>query len=79
MSDISLRITESLDLDKILKEIVDGARSLTGTPGVALGLFPSGCSPDDKRAGGCCGAGSMASGRLPPSYIGTSQRNIRST
>ena len=38
MSDISLRITESLDLDTVLKEVVDRARSPTGTPGVALGL-----------------------------------------
>ena len=38
MSDISLRITESLDLDTFLPEVVDLARSPTGTPGVALGL-----------------------------------------
>ena len=51
MSDISLRITESLDLETFRPEVVDGARPLSSTPGVAQGLFPSRCSPDDKRAG----------------------------
>ena len=78
MSDINLRITESLDLETFRPEVVDLARSPTGTPGVAHGVFPSRCSPDDKRAGGCCGGGSMASGRLPDPYIRTSERNTRS-
>ncbi len=30
MSEASRRITESLDLDSVLQEVVDGARSLTG-------------------------------------------------
>ena len=30
LSQVSLRITEDLDLDTVLQEVVDGARSLTG-------------------------------------------------
>ena len=39
MSDVSRRITESLDLDTVLQEVVDGARSLTEARYGALAVF----------------------------------------
>lgn len=38
-SDVSLRITESLDLDTVLQEVVDGARALTSAQYGALAVF----------------------------------------
>ncbi len=39
MSEVSRRITESLDLDVVLQEVVDGARSLTNARYGAVGVF----------------------------------------
>ena len=39
LSDVSLRITESLDLDTVLQEVVDGARALTNAQYGALAVF----------------------------------------
>ena len=39
MSEVSRRVTESLDLETVLQEVVDGARSLTGARYGALGVF----------------------------------------
>ena len=39
LSEVSRRITESLDLDTVLQEVVDGARSLTGARYGAVGVF----------------------------------------
>ena len=39
LSDVSLRITESLDLDTVLQEVVDGARTLTSAQYGALAVF----------------------------------------
>ena len=59
LSEASLRITESLDLDTILQEVIDGARSLTGARYGALlilddagglqGLVISGMTPAERR------------------------------
>ncbi len=43
LSEVSLRVTESLDLDIVLQEVVDGARSLTDARYGAVGMF------DDSR------------------------------
>lgn len=39
LSDVSLRVTESLDLDTVLQEVVDGARTLTSAQYGALAVF----------------------------------------
>ncbi len=39
MSDVSRRINESWDLDTVLQEVVDGARSLTDARYGAVGVF----------------------------------------
>ena len=39
LSDVSLRITESLDLDTVLQEVVDGARTLTSAQYGTLAIF----------------------------------------
>ena len=39
MSEVSRRITESLDLDTVLQEVADGARSLTDARYSAVGVF----------------------------------------
>ena len=59
LSDVSRRITESLDLDIVLQEVVDGARSLTGARYGALAVFDdsgrvedfitSGITPEERR------------------------------
>ena len=59
LSEASLRITESLDLDTILQEVIDGARSLTGARYGALlilddagglqDLVISGMTPAERR------------------------------
>ncbi len=47
LSEASLRITESLDLDDILQGVIDGARSLTGARyGALLVLDDAGCMQD---------------------------------
>ena len=59
LSEASLRITESLDLDTILQGVIDGARSLTGARYGALlvlddagrmqDLVASGMTPEERR------------------------------
>ena len=59
LSEASLRITESLDLDTILQGVIDGARSLTGARYGALlilddagrmqDLVTSGMTPEERR------------------------------
>ena len=59
LSRVSLRVTESLDLDTVLQEVVDGARSLTGARYGAVGVFDdsghvqdfitSGITPEERR------------------------------
>ena len=39
LSRVSRRITESLDLDTVLQEVVEGARSLTDARYGAVGVF----------------------------------------
>ena len=39
MSEVSRRVNESWDLDNVLQEVVDGARSLTGAQYGAVGVF----------------------------------------
>ena len=47
LSEVSRRITESLDLETVLQEVVDGARLLTGARYGAVGVFDdSGCIQD---------------------------------
>ena len=58
-SEVSRRITESWDLDTVLQEVVDGARSLTDARYGAVGVFDdsgrvrqfitSGITPEDRR------------------------------
>ena len=60
LSEASLRITESLDLDDILQGVIDGARSLTGARYGALlvlddagrmqDLVTSGMTPEERRS-----------------------------
>ena len=60
LSEASLRISESLDLDTVLREVVDGARALTGSrygvittlddSGLAKEFVTSGMTPEDHRA-----------------------------
>ena len=57
LGDAGLRITQNLDLDSVLKGVIDGARSLTGARYGALltfdesgsmgDLITSGISPDE--------------------------------
>ena len=59
MSEVSRRVTESLDFQTVLQEVVDGARSLTGARYGALAVFDdsgqvqdfitSGISPEQRR------------------------------
>ena len=59
LSEASLRITETLDLDTILQGVIDGARSLTGArygallilddAGCMLDLVTSGMTPEERR------------------------------
>ena len=59
MSEVSRRVTESLDLDTVLQEVVDGARLLTGARYGALAVFDdsgqvqdfttSGMIPEERR------------------------------
>ncbi len=59
MSEVSRRITESLDLDTVLQEVVDGVRSLTDAQYGAVGVFDdsgrvqdfitSGVTPKERR------------------------------
>ncbi len=59
LSEVSLRVTASLDLDTVLQEVVDGARSLTGARYGAVGVLDdsgrvqdfttSGIAPDERR------------------------------
>ena len=59
MSEVSRRVTESLDLDTVLQEVVDGGRSLTGARYGALAVFDdsgqvqdfiaSGITPEERR------------------------------
>ena len=60
LSEASLRISESLDLDTVLREVVDSARALTGSrygvittlddSGLAKDFVTSGVTPEDHRA-----------------------------
>ena len=60
LSEASLRINESLDLDSVLQEVVDSARALTGSAygiittlddsGLPKDFFTSGMSPETHRA-----------------------------
>ena len=60
LSEASLRISESLDLDTVLREVVDSARALTGSrygvittlddSGLAKDFVTSGMTPEDHRA-----------------------------
>ena len=47
LSQASLRITEDLDFDTVLQEIVDGARSLTSSRYGAITIFGDGGQPSD--------------------------------
>ncbi len=59
LSEVSLRVTESLDLDTVLQEVVDGARSLTDARYGAVGVFDdsgrirdfitSGITPEERQ------------------------------
>ncbi len=59
MSEVSRRVTEIWDLDAVLQEIVDGARSLTDARYGAVGVFDgsgqigefitSGITPEQRR------------------------------
>ena len=60
LSEASLRISESLDLDTVLREVVDSARALTGSrygvittlddSGLPKDFVTSGMTPEDHRA-----------------------------
>ena len=60
LSEASLRINESLDLDTVLQEVVDSARALTDSPygvittlddsGLPHEFVTSGMTPEDHRA-----------------------------
>ena len=64
LSEASLRITETLDLDTILQGVIDGARSLTGARYGALlilddegrmqDLVTSGMTPEERGRLGPC-------------------------
>ena len=67
MSEVSRRVTESLDIETVLQEVVDGARSLTGARYGAIGVFDdsgrvqefttSGITPEERRLLGACPRG----------------------
>ena len=62
LSEVSLRVTKSLDLDTVLQEVADGARSLTHARYGAVGMFDgagrvrqfitSGIGPEEPRLRG---------------------------
>lgn len=64
MSEVSRRVTESLDLETVLQEIVDGALSLTGSSirgarcfdesGQVQGFINSGITPEGRSLLGDC-------------------------
>ena len=82
MSEVSRRITESLDLDRVLQEVVDGARSLTDARYGAVGVFDgsgqieefitSGLTPEQRRL-----LGSLPRGLGVLGYLNETQKPLR--
>ena len=82
MSEVSRRITESWDLDTVLQEVVDGARSLTDARYGAVGVFDdsgrvrqfitSGITPEERRL-----LGSLPKGLGLLGYLNETQEPLR--
>ena len=82
MSEVSRRITESWDLDTVLQEVVDGARSLTDARYGAVGVFDdsgrvrefitSGITPEERRL-----LGSLPKGLGLLGYLNEIQEPLR--
>ena len=65
MSEVSRRVTESLDLDTVLQEVVDGARSLTDARYGALAVFDSSGQVQDFITSGITSEERRLLGSLP--------------
>ena len=65
LSEVSRRITESLDLETVLREVVDGARSLTSARYGALAVFDDGGQVQDFITSGITDEECRRLGSLP--------------